>query len=340
MINGKKMKPSWSLILPLSLFVALAVLPFWAAATKETFYINMAARVIVYAIACTALNLALGYGGLVSFGHALFFGLGGYAVSISANSGLENGFVHLGLAVGVCGFVALITGLISLRTSGIAFIMITLAFAQMGYFLFISLKQYGGDDGLPVSLTSNFSGWNLGDPTKLYWTCLIFLALVTWWAARVRNSPFGMVLRGSEQNARRIRALGFSLLRYQIVLYVVSGVICGIAGMLLANLTAFTSPSSMSWHVSGELIVMLVIGGVGSVFGPLLGALIYLGFEEWVKGQTQHWMVFFGPAIVLIVLLGKGGVAGLLGKIDRTRSLRRKVFDTAVVPNVGEGSAL
>ncbi len=129
----------------------------------------------------------------------------------------------------------------------------------------------------------------------------------------------------AEQNARRIRALGFSLLRYQIVLYVASGVICGIAGMLLANLTAFTSPSNMSWHVSGELIVMLVIGGVGSVFGPLLGALTYLGFEEWAKGQTQHWMIFFGPAIVLIVLLGKGGMVGLLTRMDKAMLRRRKV---------------
>ncbi|MES2912357.1 MAG: branched-chain amino acid ABC transporter permease [Pseudomonadota bacterium] len=330
---------SWSLVLPVTVFVALAVLPFWAQATKETFYISMAARVIVYAIACTALNLALGYGGLISFGHALFLGLGGYAVSISANAGFGSGFLHLGLTVAVCGLVALITGLISLRTSGIAFIMITLAFAQMGYFLFISLKQYGGDDGLPVSVTSKFFGWDLGDPAKLYWTCLIFLVLVTWWAARVRNSPFGMVLRGAEQNARRVRALGFSLLRYQIVLYVASGVVCGIAGMLLANLTAFTSPSNMSWHVSGELIVMLVIGGVGSVFGPLLGALTYLGFEEWAKGQTQHWMVFFGPAIVLIVLLGKGGVVGLLARMDKVMEHRRKLAPASAAPDAAERSA-
>ncbi|MDB5966947.1 MAG: branched-chain amino acid transporter permease, partial [Polaromonas sp.] len=192
------------------------------------------------------------------------------------------------------------------------FIMITLAFAQMGYFVFVSLKQYGGDDGTTVNATSKFFGADLGQAGTVYWVAFGVLVLVLWWMARLRAAPFGMVLRGARQNPRRINAIGLRSKRYQLSAYVISAVLCGIAGMLLANLTAFASPSTLTWMVSGDLIVMIVLGGMGTVFGPLLGALAFLGIEEVLKMVTEYWMVVFGAMIVVISLLGKSGIVGLL----------------------------
>jgi branched-chain amino acid transport system permease protein len=306
-----------SVLIPLLLFAALAFVPLVAQATTQAFYIGFFARILIYALAASALNLALGYGGLVSFGHALFFGIGVYCVGLPSFYEVDNGVVHLALCLSVCAGVAFVTGVISLRTSGIAFIMITLAFAQMGYFLFISLRQYGGDDGLPIAHTSRFGPLNLGDPTTLYYVALVVLAVVTWWMARLRVSPFGMALRGARQNARRVNAAGLQVLRYQLTSYVISGMLCGVAGMLFANLNAFASPSTFGWNVSGELIVMVVLGGMGSVFGALLGALAFLGLEEYLKGITEHWMIVFGPLIVVMSLWGKNGIVGILQRLDR-----------------------
>ena len=306
-----------SVLLPLLVLLLLAVLPFVAYATGQLFYISYFARIIIYAIAACALNIALGYGGLVSFGHALFLGLGSYAVALSSFHGIGNGWIHLLASLGVCGLVALLTGAVSLRTTGIAFIMITLAFAQMGYFLFVSLKNYGGDDGLPISNTSRFGGFNLSSATTIYALSFVVLMLSLWWLARLRVAPFGMVLRGAKLNARRLNASGIPVFRYQLLAYVLSGMLCGLAGMLLANLNAFASPSTLSWAISGELIVILVIGGLGTVFGPLLGAIAFLGLEEILKDITDHWMVIFGPLIVMISLLGKKGIIGWLQRWDR-----------------------
>ena len=293
------------------LFAAFAAVPLIATAIGQPFWISFFARILIYAIAASALNLALGYGGLVSFGHALFMGLGSYAVALPAFHGVGSGWVHLALCVGVSALVALAVGAISLRTSGMAFIMITLAFAQMGYFLLVSLKQYGGDDGLPVAATSRFGGLDLGATIPLYVCALIVLALVTWWMAKLRVAPFGMALRGARQNARRINAIGLQSRRLQLVAFVISGAICGVSGLLLANLNAFASPSSMAWTVSGELIVMVVLGGIGTAAGPIVGALVFLGLEEVLKGLTEHWMAIFGPLIVLMALVGRRGLVGL-----------------------------
>lgn len=312
-------KPSiWriSVMAPLLLFVALILLPFVAHAMEQPFYVAFTARIIIYAIAATALNLALGYGGLVSFGHALFLGLGAYSVAIPAFYGIDNGWIHLAVCIVACGLVGLVTGAISLRTTGIAFIMITLAFAQMGYFVFVSLKNYGGDDGTTISATSKFFEFDLGGPNTIYAASLIVLAFMTWWMARLRISPFGMVLRGAKQNARRINAIGLPAKQYLLSAYVLSAILCGIAGMLLANLNAFASPSTLSWTVSGDLIVMVVLGGIGSVYGAVLGAFAFLGMEEVIKQFTEHWMALFGPAIVLVALLGKAGIVGFLEGIE------------------------
>jgi branched-chain amino acid transport system permease protein len=304
-------------LVPLLLMAALAAVPFVAQALDQPFYIAFFARIVIYAIAASALNLALGYGGLVSFGHALFLGLGAYSVALPAFHGIDNGWVHLALCLALCAIAAAVTGAISLRTSGIAFIMITLAFAQMGYFLFVSLKQYGGDDGMTIATASRFGALHLGSPTSVYALAFAVLALATWWLARLRVAPFGMALRGARQNARRLNAAGLPVLRYQLAAYVVSGMLCGVAGLLLANLNGFASPSTMAWTVSGELIVIVVLGGMGSVFGPLLGALVFIGLEELLKSTTEHWMIVFGPLIVAMALLGKSGIAGLLQRLDR-----------------------
>ena len=296
----------------LLLFAGFAAVPFLATVLEQPFWISFFARILIYAIAASALNLALGYGGLVSFGHALFMGLGSYAVALPAFHGIASGWAHLALCLVASSLVALAVGAISLRTSGMAFIMITLAFAQMGYFLLVSLKQYGGDDGLPVAATSRFGSLDLGATLPLYATALVVLALVTWWMAKLRVAPFGMALRGARQNARRINAIGLEASRLQLVAFVISGAICGVSGLLLANLNAFASPSSLAWTVSGELIVMVVLGGIGTVAGPVIGALVFLGLEEVLKGLTEHWMVIFGPLIVVMALVGRRGIVGLI----------------------------
>lgn len=312
-----------SVAVPLMLFAALVLLPFVAGALGQPFYVTFAARIIIYAIAATALNLALGYGGMVSLGHALFFGLGAYSVAIPAFYGIDSGWIHLLVCVAVCGLAGLLTGAINLRTTGIAFIMITLAFAQMGYFVFVSLKHYGGDDGTPIQATSKFLGLDLGQPDTVYAVALAVLALLTWWMARLRVAPFGMVLRGARQNGRRVNAIGLPARRYLLSAYVLSAILCGIAGMLQANLNAFASPSAMSWMVSGDLIVMVVLGGIGTVYGALLGAFALLGLEELIKQFSEHWMAIFGPVIVLVALLGKAGLVGVLEAIEARLALIR-----------------
>lgn len=326
-----------ALAVPLAVLLALAAVPFVAQALQQPFWLSFFARILIYAIAASALNLALGYGGLVSFGHALFMGLGSYAVALPAAHGIDSGWVHLALCIGVSALVALGVGAISLRTSGMSFIMITLAFAQMGYFLFVSLKQYGGDDGLAVASTSRFADLNLGSTPVLYGVALVALLLITWWMARLRMAPFGMALRGGRQNARRVHAIGLQPLRVQLVAFVISGALCGLAGLLLANLNAYASPSTMAWTVSGELIVMVVLGGMGTVFGPLLGAVAFLGLEEILKTYTEHWMVVFGPLIVLMALLGQRGIVGMLERLALpARAPARPLGPTQALPHGGK----
>lgn len=301
----------------LLLLLALALVPPIASSMDDNFWVAFFARVLVYAIAASALNIALGFGGLVSLGHALFLGIGMYSVSLPSFYGVTSGWVHLAVCVLTCLVVGGITGLISLRTSGIAFIMITLAFAQMGYFVIVSLKQYGGDDGMSIAGASNFFGFALNTPVAVYYVAWALLAALTYWVMRLRASPFGMTLRAGRQNGRRVMSVGLALRNYQLAAYALSAVLCGVAGILMANLNAYASPSSMSWMVSGELIVMVVLGGMGSVMGPLLGALTFLGVEEILKAITEHWMAVFGLAILGVAMLGKSGIVGLLDKLHR-----------------------
>lgn len=296
-----------------ALLAILAVLPLVAGALGEAFYVTLGARILIFALAASGLNLVLGYGGLVSFGHALFLGLGAYAVGILAFHGIASGWMHLLVAVGLAAAVGFVTGIISLRTTGMAFIMITLAFAQMFFFLGVSLKQYGGDDGLPVQARSDFSPiFSIDSNTELYYFAYALLLVTLYLTWRFVHARFGRVLRGAKANARRMRVLGFPLVRYQVAAYMLSGVVCAVAGLLLANLTRFTSPAYMYWTISGDLIVMVMLGGIATVVGPLVGAIAFVILETVLTGYTQHWMLVLGPIIVLIALLAKRGLYGLL----------------------------
>ena len=274
------------------------------------------ALVPLIALAAVGLNLILGYGALVSFGHAMYIGVGAYAVGILAHHGVSSGWVHLAVALAVGAVVAVVIGLVCLRTSGMAFIMITLAFAQMFYFLCISLKQYGGDDGLTIATRSDFGLFSLSSNNVLYYFSFALLVACVVFFHRLVHSRFGMVLRGCRSNERRMASLGFPTLRYKLTAYVISALVCVVAGVLLANLTKFAAPSYMAWQASGDLIVMVVLGGMGTLIGPVAGAVALLIFEEVLAGWTTHWMLVLGPLIVLIVLTAKKGLYGFLVERD------------------------
>jgi branched-chain amino acid transport system permease protein len=253
----------------------------------------------------------------------MYIGIGAYAVGILSFHGVVNGWAQLGVALVAGAAFAIVIGLVCLRTSGVAFIMITLAFAQMVYFLAISLKQYGGDDGLSIAARSDFGLFSLAGNNALYYASFILLVALLVAVDRLVRSRFGMVLRGCRSNERRMAALGFPTLRYRLVAYVFSALVCVVAGMLLANLAKFTAPSYMAWQASGDLIVMIVLGGMGTIVGPAAGAVALLVLEEILAGWTTHWTIILGPAIVLIVLTAKKGLYGFLVERDAVRAAAR-----------------
>jgi branched-chain amino acid transport system permease protein len=295
------------------MMIVLALVPVYAAAVGNSFVLILMTRIVIFAIAAVSLNLIMGYGGMVSFGHAAYLGIGGYVVGILAFEGFPSGFVQWPLAILSCGLIALIIGLLSLRTRGVYFIMITLAFAQMIYYLGASLSRYGADDGLTIYQRSQFAGLlNLSSKTIFYYVCLALLALTLLLVWRLVNSRFGMTIRGSRSNDRRMRAIGFPTFRYRLVCFVIAGMICGLAGALLANHTEFISPAAMHWTRSGELIIMVVLGGMGSLFGPVIGAVALLVLEEVLSGLTEYWQIILGPLLLAVVLYARGGINGLL----------------------------
>jgi branched-chain amino acid transport system permease protein len=293
-------------------FAALAIVPLVAHVADQPFYLDLFTRVMVFAIAALSLDLILGYGGLVSFGHAAYLGLGSYSVGILDHYGITNGVVQFGTAIGVSSAAALFIGAISLRTSGVSFVMITLAFSQMLYFLFISLNVYGGDDGMSIGSHSDFGPIDLANQTTLYYFVLAVLALFFFIAARIVESRFGMVLRGAKSNARRMVAVGFPVYRYRLAAFVISAAMCSVAGALLANQLLFVSPNIMHWARSGEIIVMVILGGIGTLVGAVMGAAIYVILAHELSALTAHWLVILGPVLIVVVLFAKRGVAGLL----------------------------
>ncbi len=312
--------------------VVLALMPVFVQLSGQIFYLDIFSRIMILAIAALSLNLLIGYGGMISLGHAAFLGIGAYCVGIPVYYEIYNGWIHLALAIVACGVFALVTGAISLRTKGVYFIMITLAFAQMVYFTFVSLEEYGGDDGLVIELRSEFGSWlDLEDNIALYYTIFGVLLLSLFFVHRLVHARFGRVILGSKFNERRMQSLGFETYRYRLVCYVISGIMCGIAGLFLGNFTSFISPEMMDWTRSGELIFMVILGGTGVLFGPVVGAGVFILLEVWLpqiitfinglglgaKLPHELWHLIFGVTLIAVVLFGRGGIHGLLTRKKR-----------------------
>src|SRR5712691_2357539 len=293
----------------------LLLLPLYTSMSGNIFMLTLFTRIVIFALAAASLNLIMGYGGMMSFGHAAYLGIGGYAVGILAHEGIGSGVIQWPVALAASALFALVVGALSLRTRGVYFIMITLAFAQMAYYIASGLARYGGDDGLTIYKRSTFGGLiNLSSRVQFYYLCLgcLFGGIYLIW--RIVNSRFGMVVQGLRSNEARMQAIGFPASRYRLVCFVIAGTMCGLAGALLANNTDFVSPAVMYWTRSGDLMVMVILGGMGTLFGPVIGAVVYLLLEELLSQITEYWALIMGPLLLLIVLFGRGGIMGLLGR--------------------------
>ncbi|KZC97583.1 MULTISPECIES: branched-chain amino acid ABC transporter permease [unclassified Thalassospira] len=309
------------------LAIALIAVPLIALGMDEPFIITLATKVAIFAMAGVGLNLVLGYGGLVSFGHAAFFGIGGYAAGILASHALnyepimESPFLIEGttqmiviwiVALVVSALVALVIGAITLRTSGVYFIMITLAFAQMIYYFAISWPAYGGEDGLSIYVRNGFPGINTLDPISFFALCAAMLAIAMVFSAVLIRSRFGLALQGARQNPQRMTAVGIAPFRIRLVAFVISAMITALAGALYADLNRFVSPTMLSWHMSGEIMVFVILGGVGRLFGPLAGAALYIILEHLLGGVWEFWQLPLGVLLLLVVLFARGGLVGVL----------------------------
>lgn len=305
----------------------LVAVPAWAYFSDQPFTITLMTRAAIFALAATGLNIALGLGGLVSLGHAVFFGLGGYSMGILAYhaqnytllaewplqiAGTKAMPLIWLVAVVISALAALLIGALSLRTSGVYFIMITLAFGQMFYYFSISWAAYGGEDGLSIYVRNGFPGLNTLDPIQFYAICFMILLVVLWFSARLAKSSFGLSLNAARQAPTRVESVGLNPARIKLVAFILSGAITGLAGALFADLNRFVSPSMFSWQLSGEIIVFVILGGAGRLFGPVVGALIYVALEHLLGGLSDYWQVYLGALLLLIVLFGRGGAIGLL----------------------------
>ena len=307
-------------IAALVIFAVLAAVPLAAKFGAESYLLSLGTRVMVFAIAAVSLDFIVGYGALVSFGHAAFVGLGAYAAGILAFHGINDALIALPAAILLSTAFAVATGIVCLRTKGVYFIMITLAFSQMAFFTASSLSPYGGDDGLTLQSRSTFAGlaWMKADGALYYvaFACLLIAYLL---CRMLIASRFGRVLRGARQNPARMAALGFEVFRFQLVAYAIAGALAGVAGFLLANTANFVSPAYMSWQRSGELIIMVVLGGLGTLYGAIIGAAAFILAEEWLSGLTEHWKMIFGPILILVVVFARGGLVGLMSLIAGQR---------------------
>jgi branched-chain amino acid transport system permease protein len=301
------------LLLPAVIFLLLALAPLAVHLGMPASWLPLLTRALIFAIAALSLDLILGVGGLVSFGHAAFLGIGAYATGIMITEGRSETLLILPVVLLACAVFGAVTGAVCLRTRGVAFIMITLAFGQMVYFLAQALSAYGGDDGLTLYERSTLLGIDLfASRTSFFYTVLASLAGCYLLVRAIVASRFGRVLRAARENPTRVSVTGFDVDRVRLIAYVLSGMIAGLAGFFLANHTEFVSPAFISWQRSGELIFMTVLGGVGSLHGAIIGAIAYLIAEDALSHLTEHWRVIFGPLIVLFVLFTRGGIVGML----------------------------
>jgi branched-chain amino acid transport system permease protein len=316
----KRLRPHDSV--PILIFLILAAIPVLALIRSEDYLLSLFERLMIFAIAALSLDLLIGYGGLISFGHAAFVGLGAYAVGILSAHGMHDAIIALPVALLSSALFAYVTGVVCLRTKGVYFIMITLAFGQMVFFTASSLAPYGGDDGLTIAARNTLGGFAFfrseGSLYYLIWGCLLGAYC---FCRMLVGSRFGRVFRGAKENALRMETIGFNVYRFQLAAYVIAGMMAGLSGFLLANATEFVSPAYMSWQRSGDLIIMVILGGLGSLHGAIIGAGAYLLLEEWLSAFTEDWKVIFGPFLVLVVLFARGGLLGM-GK-DLVRRLSR-----------------
>ena len=314
----------------IAIFALLAVFPLVMQAMDGLFYVSLASRILIYAIAATSLNLVLGYGGMVSFGHAAFFGAGAFVVGIMAVEGVRSAWIAWPTAIVVAALAALIIGAMSLRTRGVYFIMITLAFAQMIYYIFVSLKTYGGDDGLSMPGRSTVGmGVSLRNDLTWYYLVLALLALVQYGLYRLVNSRFGRVVDAIRENEARAEAIGFPVYRYKLLCFVISGAVAGLAGALIANQSNYVSPSLLHWIQSGTLMIMVILGGVGTLWGGLIGATVLLVLEHLIADYRIGWIASLAPnyqdhaglavgvVLLTIVMLAPEGIAGLFSKKEK-----------------------
>ncbi|SEQ26221.1 branched-chain amino acid ABC transporter permease [Thalassovita taeanensis] len=307
--------------------LAMLVVPLWAWMADEPFILTLATKVAILALAGVGLNIALGLGGLVSFGHAAFFGIGGYAMGILAShvqsytplmewplliEGSKSMPVIWVVAMMASGLAALVIGALSLRTSGVYFIMITLAFGQMLYYFAISWSAYGGEDGLSIYVRNGFPGLNTLDPVQFLLLCYAVLGVVLFGAARLARSPFGLALSAARQSAARVETVGIAPYRVRLVAFAISGAVTGLAGALYADLNRFVSPTMFSWHTSGEIMVFVILGGVARLFGPVAGAALYILLEHLLGGVSDYWQIWLGLLLLAVVLFARGGLIGTL----------------------------
>jgi branched-chain amino acid transport system permease protein len=307
-----------------AILLLFALVPVYAMLAQQPYYVTLFSRIMIYALAAVSLNFILGFGGLTSFGHALFVGIGAYGVGILQFYDITNGWIQLGSALLVGALFAVAIGAVVVRLTGMTFIMITLAFAQMGYFLAVTLKRYGGEDGRAVDVRSILWPFDLSSTLALYYAIFASLALALWLFPILVDSRFGMVLRGCKSNERRMLALGFPTYRYKLVAYVISALGCIVAGFFLANLTNYASPSYMQWTVSAEIIIMALLGGTSSFVGPVVGATTFLLLEEvlarYKPGMlpsveqivNEHWLALMGAFIIAVVLTARQGIYGYI----------------------------
>jgi branched-chain amino acid transport system permease protein len=296
------------------LLLLMVALPFVLTAFDQAFYIGFATRILIFALAASSLNLVLGFGGMFSLGHAAYFGIGAYAAAICQQAGINEALIAFPLAMAVAGLFALAVGAISLRTRGVYFIMITLAFGQMAYYLFVSARSWGGDDGLPLVGRMTLAGVSLADDTHLYFAAFFGLTVAMLFFGRLADARFGRVIQAIRENETRMEALGYPVIAYRLICFALGGALAGLAGALLANLTGLASPNLLLWTQSGTLLVMVIIGGVGYLYGGVVGALILLCLEEVLVGFTPHWHIALGLILLGVVLFAPKGVAALFGK--------------------------
>ena len=313
------------------ILIVLAFFPIFTSTFDLPFWNDVVMRIMLLGMAAMGLNIVFGFGGMVSFGHAAFMGVGAYCAGISQYYGLDYGWYQLLISAVSCGILGILIGFLALRTSGIYFIMITLAFAQMLYFFFVSLEEFGGDDGLIMD-RSDFIFFDLYEPLRLYYLIFFILATVSIMLMLLIRSRFGVILQAIKSNESRVEAMGLNPLKFKLTGYVISAIICGLSGCLFASWQEFVSPDIMHWTRSGDLMIIIILGGLTYLAGPLVGAIVFLLLEELLPDLlhvlfppiSENWMIIFGPLLIAVVLFGKGGLMGVMGSKLKTAANREK----------------